>query len=320
MKDNDKKGFKIPEDPRRLAKLTWKKFKKEYEDSYSDKKELRRAYYGEIIDLLPESIALIVRYGHLPEVKETKTAIYSKITDEKFVKYLTKQVKDDLEFDNLILIPWVVSDIMKEVAAQIEKSKEENLTSEGIVTFDVNDLIELSKLILKKKLKKFVKAGINETVAFEVLSVIPTPEIMNKSQQYHVRALFTKLYALAKDNVVDFSTIMKLLFKDDESAISGIISFALLERKEKVATFTATQQALYNAITEYCFKELEEMPKELIITILTNYANCRKRDEEQNKDANRRYYISSLPENDYPRILKAVNKVVQNNESLRKYF
>ena len=55
-KNNDKnknrngsraKEFKIPEDAKKLAKLTLKKFKKENEDYYDSKKELKNAYYGQ---------------------------------------------------------------------------------------------------------------------------------------------------------------------------------------------------------------------------------------------------------------------------------
>ena len=76
-KKNDKqKGFRIPDDAKKLVKLNFKKFKKDGKDYYDSKKELKRAYYAEILDLLPESIVLLVRYGHIESVKETKVAIY----------------------------------------------------------------------------------------------------------------------------------------------------------------------------------------------------------------------------------------------------
>ena len=111
-----------------------------------------------------------------------------------------------------------------------------------------------------------------------------------------------------------------MVFKDDKDYIGSVITFALLERKEKISGFNETQKKLFNDITEFCFKVMEDMPKESIHAILKSYVDARKRDESQNKDANRRYYISSLPESDYPRILKAMNKIVSENEEMKKYF
>ena len=317
---NEKKnsGFKIPEDAKKLAKLNPKKFKKDSKDYYDTKKELKKAYYAQIMDYLPVSIQLLVRYGHVPEVKELKDSIYEKITDEDFVKYLTKEIKDDYEFDNMELLPNIIYDIVKEAARQTELEKTANPDQKE--EYDVSDLVELSQLILKKKIKKMVKAGIDKDVAFDVLSTIPTPNILKKSQYFHIRALFTVLYEHAKTMDINFEEIIKILFKDDDSYIEHIITFALLERKEKISNFNDSQKKLFNDITEYIFKTLEDMKRDRIYKILKSYCEARSRDEKQNRDTNRRYYISSLPENDYPKILKVVEKICEDNDSLKKYF
>ena len=112
---------------------------------------------------------------------------------------------------------------------------------------------------------------------------------------------------------------MKVVFKGDDY-VPSIITFALLERKEKISGFNDTQKKLFNSITEYCFKTMEDMKKDDIVAILKAYTEARKRDESQNKDTNRRYYISSLPESDYPRILKVVSKIIELDEDMKKYF
>ena len=60
--------------------------------------------------------------------------------------------------------------------------------------------------------------------------------------------------------------------------------------------------------------------REEIVNILRNYAEIRKRDAAQNNDDNRRFYISSLPSEDYPKILRAVERVVERDETLKKFF
>ena len=73
-----------------------------------------------------------------------------------------------------------------------------------MVEFDLTALIELSQLLLKKKIKKMVKAGIDESVAFDVLSAIPSPKILVKSQYYHIRNMFSILYEHAKTKEINF--------------------------------------------------------------------------------------------------------------------
>ena len=184
----------------------------------------------------------------------------------------------------------------------------------------MSDVVEISKLILNKKIKKFKKAGLDEDLAFDVLSIIPTPEVLKKSKFHYIRNLFVTLYAHAKEKEIDFGRVIKCLFKNNDEYIPEIITFALLERKEKITSFTDTQKKLFNNITEFCFKTMEDMKKDEIQNILNAYVESRKRDESQNKDANRRYYISSLPEKDYPHIIKVVSKMCDKDENIKKYF
>ena len=133
---NTKREFKIPSDAKKLVKLTWKKFKKDSDYDYMSKKEKKEMYYATIIDFLPESIKLIVNYGHLNDVKETKEGIFEKITDPDFVKYLSKGLKkDNIEFDNMELLPIVISEIVK--SAQIQEKVENEQNPDNQVEYDM---------------------------------------------------------------------------------------------------------------------------------------------------------------------------------------
>ena len=87
-KDRRDKGFSIPDDALKMAKTSLKKFKKKNDDYYDGKKEMKKAYYEELVDLLPDTIALLVRYGHVKEVQEIKDQLYEKLVDPQFVKVL----------------------------------------------------------------------------------------------------------------------------------------------------------------------------------------------------------------------------------------
>lgn len=318
-KNRDKKNeFKIPEDAKHLAKLTLKKFKKESGDYYDSKKELKRGYYSQILEYLPDSILFLVRYGHRQDVKEIRDAIYEKLTDKDFVKYLRKEIKSEAEFENMELLPNLIYDIIKEAQRVVEAERQNDPDSK--VEFDLEDLVEISQLILKKKMKKMVKEGIPENIAFDVLSTIPDPAILKRSQYFHIRSLFTVMYEHAKKTKVNFETIIKIVLKGAEDYTGSVITFALLERKEKITNFTQGQRDLYDDITRWCLKTLEDMDKDDIGAVLNAYVDARKRDESQNRDTNRRYYLSSLPSEDYPHITKAMDRIVSRNEDMKKYF
>lgn len=312
-----RKEFKIPEDAKKMAKITFKKYKKENEDYYESKKDLKKSYYAYLTDLLPVSVSTVINYGHIPSMVETKEAIFEKLTDEGFIKFIKKEIKNEGEIDNCDLLPNVIYKIITEANRAAENEKAEN--PDAKVEYDLNDLVEVSHLILKKKIKKLTKSGIDENLAFDVLSTIPTPRILAKSQYHHIRQFLTVLYEHAKSKDIDFSKIMKVVFKDDDY-VSSVITFALLERKEKISNFNDGQKKLFNDITEYSFKTMEDMKKEDIQAIIKAYVGARKKDESQGKDTNRRYYISSLPESDYPKITKVVKKFINNNEEMKKYF
>ena len=312
-----KKTFKFSNEVKELLKLNFKKYKKNNNDYGMSKKELKKMYYAEIVDRLPDTIAMLIKFGNVPEVKEVKEEIYAKIVDPDFVDYMKKEIKKyDLEFDNMMLFPVVVWDIQEEYQKALKKMQEENPDAK---LESIDDVTDLSKLILKKKIKKLEKAGFDEALAFDVLSVVPHNKILEKGAPFHLRRLFHVLYEHANTKDIDFEKLMNVMFKDNEEDIATVLTFALLEKKEKLTTMSEGQKKLFNNITEYVFKTLEDMSKTTIMSVMKSYCESRKRDEAAGRDANRRYYISSLPESDYPRIMKVVEKLSEN-ETYKKYF
>ena len=145
---NNNGGVHIHDDALDLAKITFKKYKKKYADDYDSKKEVKAGYHMHLVDLLPMSIEFIVKYGYIKqeEVQETKDAIFSKLSDESFVKFLKKLIKDGEKIDNMKLLPIVI----KEIVEAADKYNTEELAKNPNATLvDVSDLVELSQIIMK---------------------------------------------------------------------------------------------------------------------------------------------------------------------------
>lgn len=310
--------LKIPTEVQKLSKLTMKKYKKEEGEFFENKKELRKAYAIRVADELPAAISFLVKFGHLSEVQEIKDIIYSHITNKDVIKAIKVNVKDEFDLDEkhrYTLLPNLIYTIILSATAYMNEQKAEG---EEEVIIDLEDLVNLSKLILKKKIKKLTKLGIDENVAFDILSIIPDTDILKKSQHFHIRQLFNVLYEHAKTHNLNFKKIIDILLKGEEAYKSSVITFALLERKDKISNMNDSQKAFFNNVTEYVLKELEDMSKKDIKLILEAYVAARQRDRE--KDSPRRYYLSSLPESSYPKVTKQINTMVSNNSDLKKFF
>ena len=318
-KNGNNGGVRIHDNALDFAKITFKKYKKKYEDDYDSKKELKLGYHISLTDYLPETIEFVVKYGYIKqdEVKETKDAIFSKLCDEDYVKYLKKTIKDGDKIPNIKLLPIVI----KEIVTETEKYNTEELARDPNSTaiVDVSDLIELSQIILKKKMKKFEKEGVDPAIAFDVLSVIPKDSVLESSQNYRIHMFMDTIYEHAKSKTVPFANIMKVIVGEEFYPMFTV--FALLERKEKFGTLTDAQKILYLDISNWVFNTMEkELSKEQLQGVMDSYIRARKRDEAQNKDGNRRYALSTLSETDYPRITAFINKMIANDDTIKKYL
>lgn len=318
-KDNKNKDNSIVNyDAKEFAKADFKKYKKHSGDYFDSKKEAKASYMQYLIELLPKTIEFVVKYGYInkPEVQETKTAIFAKFTNPEFVKVLKKEIDRGNKIENIKLMPIIIKELLQEG----KKVNDQRLAEDpNAKIYDLTDLVELSKMIMKKKLKKFEKAGINLNLAFDLLSIIPKDEVLKSSQYYRVHAFYDCMYEHAKSVTVPVAQIMEIMV--GEGYYPLFITFALLERKEKFTKLTDAQKQLYLEISNWCFNVMEkDMKKEDIESIIKFYISGRKKDESQGRDGNRRYALDSLSETDYPRIKKVLATMVSKDDTIKKYL
>ena len=163
------------------------------------------------------------------------------------------------------------------------------------------------------------KLGIDASLAFDVLSIIPCEKALESSQFYRIHSFYEAIYEHSKTSTVPFEQIMDVLIDNEYYPV--FITFALLERKEKFLKLTDEQKTLYLDISTWCFKTMEkDLKKDEIESIVKTYINSRKRDDARGKDGNRRYALSSLSTEDYPRITKVINVMTVEDEAIKKYL
>ena len=317
-RNNNGRQVKINDDAKAFAVTTLKKYKKRNGDYFDSKKELKSSYFMYLIDLLPETIEFVVKYGYInkEEVQEIKTAIYQKINDPEFIKVLKKEFKSGNKVKNYKLLPIIIKEILMEAKRVNDAALAEDPNAK---IYDMSDLVELSQMILKKKMKKMEKKGISSSVAFDALSIIPCVDALETSQFYRIHSLYDCLYEHAKGSVIPFADLMDVLVNEEYYPV--FITFALLERKEKFMKLTDSQKSLYLEISNWCFQTMEKsLSKEEVESVIKTYVTGRKRDESQGKDGNRRYALASLSADDYGRINKVITKMIAEDDSIKKYL
>lgn len=321
-----------------------KKFRKSLKGICDTKKEMKENFISMVACDLDEVIPWTLSYGYRPprKLKNGKTdddnrkireAIFSKFVNEKWsidlVKYITKKYKKR-EFEEWMWIdclPFLVKDIIRDLNKfNREKEAMDPSAKENGDLIDTKPYYKLCETILKKKIRALEECGLSEDAAFDVACTFPSSSLLefgrrpyNPTMQYFCSQFVFLLYDLAKRNeTVNFTKIVKVLELGEYEDI--LIRFIIREKRAKIKTFTAKQKALFNDITYWALDKMNTFPKDVIVDILKYYVKDRKRDESQGRDDSRRFYLSSVPEEDYKKIHKAVKILSKEDETAKKYL
>ena len=332
QKHNNQNGNQvyIPDTVKDFAKASLKKFMKKLKKEYGslgkkDKKEAKFAFYDEQLERFPDVMEFLLRYGHRGDkkIQDISNACYSNLSDPKFVKFVSKMYKDDYDIENIMYFPAIIRELVKKTAEENAKLRAQDPDAPQ---YDLSDLVELSQMILHKRIKKFVKEGFSEKLAFDVLSIIPfkkdgKKDILRFGQNYRIRSFYETVYKHAKeDGDINFGDLVDLTI--DKAYLDSVCLFSLLERKDVFNKLDDNQKKLYVSITNWAFDYMNSIESEgqLKNLIKTYGDNCR-RDEASGKGViNRRYALSSVAKDDYPKIYNAVRAVIAEHPDYEKYM
>lgn len=319
MKENQRGGeFKIPKIVSKFANKTWKKYWKENKDVFDSKKDGLKEFCLYLQDMMPDVVEFLIRYGHInnEEVKHVKNDCFAKIINEDFIKYLGKRIKKDEDYEKeLKMFPILVREIGMAAEQENQKALAQNPQA---AVYDMSDLYDISKKLMKKQMKKMMEIGISEEMAFDLLSLIPSPKAMQYSPVYRIRNLFNSLYEWSKSKAVPFKDIMNVIVKEEQ--YTNFIVFALLEKREVLSNMSDAQKNLYTDITTWCVETMEGMNPHDITEIINAYIKARNRDESNGKDCARRYNLGVLTAEDYPHINAVITRMVAENGDIQKYL
>ena len=227
---------------------------------------------------------------------------------------------DAVVFKNVNQLLATSSDVANTGVGPYSKQKLDN-TIKRVSSENIFPFVHYSGGKLNKEDKHYIYIYPDEEdmgsreLSFEVSS---TDDVLSSSQIYRIHSFYECLYEHCKHTDVPYAEIMNALV--DETYFPTFIAFSLLERKDKFSKLDDNQKKLYLNISNWCFDTMEKLRKEDIEAIINTFIAARKKDEANNKDSARRYALSSLSETDYPKIFKVVNKMISDNDSIKKYL
>lgn len=264
----------------------------------------------QLVPMLADNLIEIENYyfrkGH--KDRETVDRLFEKMSSKKFVKCLKVLQKDGVLDEG---IPVIITNF-------IERNKE--LDEELVMKY-----IKIVDKILGDKIKGLSKkVGIDEDIARDILVVVPGEEyIEDKFVGIYVGRVCRKLYTLVKDtnetnielSPKQIKKMFKFLFKKEliyDAAIQ-----ILLEKKDAVKNFNESQLAIWNALTDFALKTLDDLKKDELREKIKRYCVRRARDEN---DSARRIVLSQIDEEEYPTLSKVVNKMKEKDEEFAKFL
>ena len=302
---------KIPTSVKEFSKTSLKRFKKE-SGYYNSQKELKEGWAYYLIDRLPETAEFLAKNGYISDdqIQEVKQNSFKQLNDAQFIKYLKKEIKKN-GGKNFKFLPIVLREMLNTINDVNNRRLAENASAR---IFETDDIVEVIRLLTKKRMKKLMAAGVDEKLAFDLATVIPSKVALEERQAfYRIKTLNEVIYEHAKVVKVPYADIIDILIPKEYYLL--LITFSLLERKEKFVKLTDSQKPLYLDINDWTLKTMESLNKDELSSVLKKYIERRKNDDRNGRDSARRFNLSSLPTEDYPKISSVVKKLTTEESS-----
>lgn len=237
--------------------------------------------------------------------RETVEKLFEKMNNKKFVKCLKVLQKEEILDEG---VPVIITNFIERKGSELDEEL-------------VNDYIKVVNKILKEKVKKLSeKLGIEKDIVKDILVVVPGDDyIEDRIVGIYVGRVCRKLYILAKNdlnlNIKQIKKMFKFLFK--EELIYDVAVQILLEKKEYMKNFDEKQIAIWNTLTDFALKTLNNLNKNELREKIVRYCKRRSNDE---RDVARRVSLSQIDKDSYPTLYKVVNKLKEKNEDLAKFL
>lgn len=333
-----KKKIKVPKSVLEL-RLTPKKFAKKHnikltgkgmskKDKKRNLKKLQKEYCESAISGLNKAVKILAENINNTgkKVVKVKEGIENIITNPDVMKRLAKIYnKNPEQYPNLIFLPNMIMNTLlyysRDSLTEEEKAIADSLDKEA--------LVEFCEKILKKKIKKYKKYGLSDSISFQLATVIPTTKLFKSSPQWY-KKLIQQMYDIAGEEEVDIDNILKAITKlDKDNYISkkdfyeGFYSAFILRRNSnKNKNFTDSQKDLHEGLIERALNYLDGLKPKKLRSVLRDYIKARKFAEQMKSDSKRviNFAEHANSNSSYLNIKATVKELIEDNANNELYL
>ena len=332
-----KKKIKIPKSVLDL-RMSPKKFAKKHgirlkgkgmskSERKHNAKRLRKEYSESALNGLNKAVKILAE--NAPEGKKigkVKDGVDNIISSPDVMKAIAKMYRKSPDsYPNMIFLPHMIMNTLLYYHSDSISDEEKEIGK----ALDEEGLIEFCEKILKKEIKRYKKMGLEDAVAYQIATVIPTTKLFKSNRQWY-RRLINELYSIASTQSVDIDLILKAISKidkkkgiDKKDFLEGFFTeFILQKSSNKNHTFTETQKELHENLIDRALLYLDGLKSRKLRDILKTYIKRRKTAESYKNDSKRVIKFTDHANSNSPRtkIKAVVQDLISENSSNELYL
>lgn len=332
----EKKKIKIPKSvldlrmsPKKFAKQEGIKVKGKHlskkERKYNEKR-LNKAYSENAINGLNKAVKILAENPDVKKCDKVKEGVDNVISNPKIMKCIAKLYgKNPDAYPNMIFLPHMIMNTLTYYAMDSISDEEKEIGK----SLDSEALIEFCEKILKHQIKRYKKFGLDDTVAYQMATVIPTAALFKNNRQWYKR-LIQQMYEIAAETELDIEMLLQAVIKIDKKKeiskkdfLEGFFTEFILQRStNKTKSYTETQKELHEGLIERSLVYLNDLKSHKLKDILKQYIKRRKTAEEYKNDTKRvikfvDYANSNSP---YTNIKSIVQELIADNSANELYL
>lgn len=327
------KKIKIPKSVLDL-RLSPKKFAKKHNIKLKTKskkerkhniKRLRKEYSEHALNGMNKAVKILAENKEFKKIDKVKEGVENIITNPDIMKHIAKLYKKHPEnYPNLVFLPNMIMNTLL-YYQQDGISEEEKKIGESLPT---EKLIEFCEKILKKEIKRYRNMGLDQEVAFQMATCIPTTRLFKNREWY--RKLIQRMYDIAANTEVDIEAVIKAILKIDKKKgiskkdfLDGFFSeFILQKASNKKLNFTDDQKELHDGLIERCLTYMDNLKPRKLREMLKQYIKRRKTAEKYKTDNKRviKFTDHANSNSPYVTIKSVVQDLISDDSSNELYL
>ena len=332
-----KKKIKIPKSVLEL-KMSPKKFAKKHGIKVKGKglskgekkrniKKLRNSYSEAAINGLNKAVKILAENS--PEGKKVlkvKDGVDNIISNAEVMKTIAKLYrKNPKGYPNMIYLPNMIMNTLVYYSSENISDEEREIAK----TLDAEGLVEFCEKILKGEIKRYRKLGLQDEVAYQLASTIPTTKLFKNGRQWY-KKLIQSLYMIAEKYDVDVDVILQAVSKIDKKKsinkkdfLEGFFSeFILTKSSNKNHSFNESQKALHETLVERTLEYMDGIKSRKCKEMLKTFIKRRKTAESYKNDTKRviKFIDHANSNSSYTGLKSVVQELIADNSSNELYL